>query len=60
MLNVYPGTTSTPMMDSSGAGPEHGFEYETADTVAAATVAGMIDGSLTVVRGARVGLRWSR
>ncbi len=57
MLNVYPGATSTPVMDSSGAGPEHGFEYQTAEDVAAATVAGMIDGSLTVVRGARVGLR---
>jgi uncharacterized oxidoreductase len=51
VLNVYPGATSTPMMDSSQAGPEQGFHYESAEDVAAATVAGMIDGSVTVVRG---------
>lgn len=51
VLTVYPGATSTPMMASSQAGPEHGFQYESPDDVAAATVAGMADGSLTVVRG---------
>jgi len=51
VLNVFPGATSTPMMDSSQAGPEHGFSYEGPDEVATATVAGMVDGSLTVVRG---------
>ncbi|WP_104522952.1 SDR family NAD(P)-dependent oxidoreductase [Blastococcus atacamensis] len=51
VLTVYPGATSTPMMASSQAGPEHGFVYETPDEVAAATVAGMTDGSLSVVRG---------
>ncbi|MET3951031.1 SDR family NAD(P)-dependent oxidoreductase [Arthrobacter sp. UYEF36] len=51
VLNVYPGATSTPMMDSSQAGAEHGFEYESPEDVAAATVAGMEEGALTVVRG---------
>jgi uncharacterized oxidoreductase len=51
VLTVYPGATSTPMMASSQAGPEHGFVYETPDEVAAATIAGMADGSLTVIRG---------
>ncbi|WP_164701859.1 SDR family oxidoreductase [Modestobacter sp. KNN46-3] len=51
VLTVFPGATSTPMMASSQAGPEHGFVYETPDEVAAATIAGMADGSLTVVRG---------
>lgn len=51
VLTVYPGATSTPMMSSSQAGPEHGFTYESPDEVAAATITGMVDGSLTVVRG---------
>jgi uncharacterized oxidoreductase len=51
VLTVYPGATTTPMMASSQAGPEHGFQYESPDEVAAATVAGMVDGSLAVVRG---------
>lgn len=51
VLNVFPGATSTPMMESSHAGPEHGFDYESPDDVAAAALAGMSDGSLTVVRG---------
>ncbi len=51
VLNVFPGATSTPMMQSSKAGAEHGFEFESPDDVAAATVAGIADGSLTVVRG---------
>jgi uncharacterized oxidoreductase len=51
VLTVYPGATSTPMMASSQAGPEHGFQYETPDEVAAATIAGIADGSLAVVRG---------
>jgi uncharacterized oxidoreductase len=51
VLTVYPGATSTPMMATSQAGPEHGFQYESADDVAAATIAGMADGSLAVVRG---------
>lgn len=51
VLNVFPGATSTPMMESSKAGPEHGFSYETPDEVAAATLAGIADGSIAVVRG---------
>ncbi|WP_219418754.1 SDR family NAD(P)-dependent oxidoreductase [Pseudonocardia nigra] len=51
VLNVFPGATSTPMMETSNAGAEHGFDYESPEAVAAATVAGMVDGSLTVVRG---------
>ncbi len=51
VLNVYPGATSTPMMSSSQAGPEHGFDYESPEEVAAAAVAGITDDSLTVVRG---------
>jgi uncharacterized oxidoreductase len=49
VLNVFPGATSTPMMATSNAGAEHGFESP--EAVAAATVAGMADGSLAVLRG---------
>lgn len=51
VLNVFPGATDTPMMDSSEAEAEHGFDYESPEEVAAATVAGMIGGELAVVRG---------
>jgi len=51
VLTVFPGATSTPMMASSQAGPEHGFTYESPEDVATATLAGIADGSLTVVRG---------
>jgi uncharacterized oxidoreductase len=51
VLTVFPGATSTPMMETSKAGAEHGFDYESPDDVAAATLAGIADGSLTVVRG---------
>ena len=51
VVNVFPGATSTPMMETSKAGTEHGFDYESPDNVAAATIAGITDGSLTVVRG---------
>lgn len=51
VLNVYPGATSTPMMASSQAGPEHGFDYESPENVATATIAGIADDSITVVRG---------
>lgn len=39
------------MMETSNAGAEHGFDYESPQAVAAATVAAMVEGSLTVVRG---------
>ncbi len=42
-MTIYPGATKTPMMESNEAGPELGFEYESADDVA---------GELEVVRGA--------
>lgn len=51
VLSVYPGATSTPMMASSEAGPEHGFDYESPDDVAAAILAGIAEGDLTVIRG---------
>lgn len=52
VLNVFPGATDTPMMDSSGARAEHGFDYESPEEVAAAAVAGMIGDEISVVRGA--------
>jgi len=51
VLTVYPGATSTPMMESSNAGAAEGFEYESPEAVADATISAMLDGSLTVVRG---------
>ncbi|WP_337063233.1 SDR family NAD(P)-dependent oxidoreductase [Kineococcus sp. G2] len=51
VLNVYPGATSTPMMESSRAGAEHGFEYESAEDVAAAAIVGIGEDQLRVVRG---------
>jgi uncharacterized oxidoreductase len=51
VLTVYPGATSTPMMDSSEAGADLGFEYESPDEVAAAVLTGIADGQLSVVRG---------
>jgi len=53
VLNVFPGATSTPMMETSKAGAEHGFDYESPEDVAAATIVGITDGSLTVIRAAR-------
>ncbi len=54
MLNVYPGATSTPMMESSRATAEHGFDYVRPEEVAVAVVAGMFDDRLTVVRDGEV------
>ena len=51
VLTVFPGATSTPMMATSNAGAEDGFDYESPEEVAAATILGIRDGSLTVVRG---------
>ncbi len=51
VLNVFPGATSTPMMETSKAGAEHGFDYESPEEVAAATIVGITDGSLAVIRG---------
>ena len=51
VLNVFPGATDTPMMESSQAGAEHGFHYESPQDVARATVAGILADELVVVRG---------
>lgn len=51
VLTVYPGATRTAMMDSSKAGPEHGFDYESPDAVAQAVTAAMIEGRISVIRG---------
>jgi short-subunit dehydrogenase len=51
VLTVYPGATSTPMMESSKAGVEEGFEYESPEAVADATVEAIRNGSLNVIRG---------
>lgn len=51
VLTVYPGATSTPMMASSNAGAAEGFQYESPEAVADATIEAIVDGSLTVVRG---------
>jgi short-subunit dehydrogenase len=51
-MNVYPGATETPMMETNEAGPELGFKYESAEEVARALVEGVEAGELNVVRGA--------
>lgn len=51
VLTVYPGATRTAMMETSKAGPEHGFDYESPGAVAQAVVESMIDGRLSVIRG---------
>ena len=53
VMTIYPRATETPMMDSNEAGPELGFEYESAEDVAEALVAGLEAGELEVVRGAK-------
>ncbi len=52
VMTIYPGATETPMMDNNEAGPELGFQYESAEDVAEALVAGLEAGELEVVRGA--------
>lgn len=52
VMNIYPGATETPMMDTNEAGPELGFSYESAEEVARALVEGVEAGELNVVRGA--------
>ena len=52
VMTIYPGATDTPMMESNEGGPELGFEYESAEDVAGALVAGLEAGELEVVRGA--------
>jgi short-subunit dehydrogenase len=50
VMTVYPGATETPMMSSNRAGPELGFTRETAEAVAAATIAGIEEDAFEVVR----------
>jgi len=54
VLTVYPGATRTPMMETSNAGPEHGYDYESPDAVAQAVVEAMVAGRINVVRGGEV------
>lgn len=52
VLAVYPSATSTPMMDSSQAGADLGFDYESPDQVAAAVLTVIAEGQISVFRGA--------
>ena len=52
VMTIYPGATETPMMDGNEAGPELGFQYESAESVAEALVSGLEAGEIEVVRGA--------
>ena len=52
VMTIYPGATETPMMETNEAGPELGFEYESAESVAEALVSGLEAGELEIVRGA--------
>ncbi len=51
LLTAYPGATDTPMMATSQAGPEVGFNKESASTVADAIVDGIEVDAMEVVRG---------
>lgn len=51
VLTVYPGATSTPMMETSQAGSDQGFEYESPENVAKAVLEGIKNGDLNVIRG---------
>ncbi|ASK34948.1 oxidoreductase [Alcanivorax sp. N3-2A] len=51
VMTLYPGATDTPMMGSSRAGPDLGFNKESPGAVAEAMIAGMQQGALQVIRG---------
>lgn len=51
VMTAYPGATDTPMMATSQAGPELGFNKEPAAAVAAAIVEGIEADAMVVVRG---------
>jgi uncharacterized oxidoreductase len=51
VMTVYPGATDTPMMESTEAGPELGFEYEPAEAVADALIEGLETNKIEVIRG---------
>lgn len=50
VVTVYPNATKTPMMATTTAGPELGFNYEAPEAVARAIVAGLEAGEVEVVR----------
>jgi NAD(P)-dependent dehydrogenase (short-subunit alcohol dehydrogenase family) len=51
VLTVYPSATDTPMMSSSHAGPDLGFNKEPASAVAGAIMDGIANETLQVIRG---------
>lgn len=52
VMAVYPNATRTPMMDTTTAGPELGFDYEPPEAVAEAIIAGLREDAVEVVRDA--------
>jgi uncharacterized oxidoreductase len=57
VMTVYPGATETPMMETAGLGAEHGVNYESAEAVAQALVAGLENDEIEVVRSDRTLVR---
>jgi short-subunit dehydrogenase len=57
VLVAYPGATDTPMMESSDAGPELGFDAEPAEDVARAIVGALREDRRDVIRGGEVRLQ---
>lgn len=57
VITVYPTATDTPMMASSKAGPDLGFNRESPDAVAEAIVEAMESETLEVVRGGETRLQ---
>lgn len=51
VLNVYPGATETPMMQSSQVGPDLGITREPASAVASATIAAVEANAFEVIQG---------
>jgi uncharacterized oxidoreductase len=51
VMTVYPGATNTPMMSTSRAGPELGFNREPARAVAVAVIEGIEQNAFEVIRG---------
>jgi uncharacterized oxidoreductase len=51
VMTVYPGATDTPMMSTSRAGPELGFNREPARAVAVAVIEGIEQNAFEVIRG---------
>lgn len=51
VITIYPTATDTPMMASSKAGPELGFNRESSQDVAESIIAGIENNALEVIRG---------